>query len=285
MIVNEKQVFRNAHWAEELTQNGIVKVAFLNEDELHNLRSFYGSMHPNGEPSTMYDGIHMTIWDSDLDYKLKIRDGIKAIIEPAFERNFMNYRAISQQFIVKRKGNDTTFPIHQDWAIVDEEKYFSLNIWIPLQDVDEKNGAMWIVKRSHKIGNKVRGAGVLFPDYIPYIEQLKPHMTSFAMKAGEALIFYHSTIHGSPHNQSNEPRVTIQVTLVPKEAPMHVYFQKSKDTPIELHHPMDDFSFYYDNIREESTWRQPTNVPVGLVNAADSNENVGIESLLNRISH
>jgi len=261
MLAKEEDIFKLEELAAQLKEDGVIKIPFLNADELNKLNEFYNQLHPDGNPPAMYDGIHMTIWHSDLNYKLKIRDEIKEILKPSFERNFQDYRAISQQFIVKQKGEKTIFPIHQDWSIVDEEKYFSLNIWIPLQDVDESNGAMWIVKGSHKIGNKVRGAGVLFPDFYSSIEKLKPYTTSFPMKAGEALIFYHSTIHGSPHNQSENPRITIQVTLLPQEAPMHIYFQKDDNSPLEIHNPVDDFNFYYNQIREDSQTIPPTNSP------------------------
>ena len=184
MKVSEFSVFKNPEYAESLIKDGVVKIPFLSVEQLSELNDFYVEMHPNDDLPALYDGIHMTIWHSDLAYKLKVRDTIKQIISDAFEENFINYRALSQQFIIKKQGSETTFPIHQDWAIVDEEKYFSLNIWIPLHDVDERNGAMWIVKGSHKIGNTIRGAGILFPNYQPYLDELKPYMTSFNMKAG-----------------------------------------------------------------------------------------------------
>lgn len=262
MTVSELDVFRNKTSAETLKSDGVVKIPFLNEEELNHLKDFYQSMHPSGEPPMMIDGIHMTIWHSDIDYKLKVRDGIKEIIKPAFERTFTNYRAISQQFIVKRKGEDTTFPIHQDWAIVDESKYFSLNIWIPLQDVDEKNGAMWIVKRSQQIQRKIRGGGYLFPNYYGVLKELKPYMTSYPMRAGEALLFYHSTIHGSPVNQSPQPRIVLQVSVLPENVPLQIYFQKDATSPLEVHQPKDDFNFYYQNIREDSEKMPPSPQPV-----------------------
>lgn len=258
MNVSEFQVFKNQDFAKTLVKDGVVKIPFLSNQQLKQLNDFYLEMHPDDNLPALYDGIYMTIWHSDLDYKLKVRDTIKQIISAAFEENFIKYRALSQQFIIKKPGKETTFPIHQDWAIVDEEKYFSLNIWIPLHDVNEKNGAMWIVKGSHNIERKIRGAGILFPDYTQMIEELKPYMTSFDMNAGEALIFYHSTIHGSPHNQSEESRKVIQVSLLPQEAPMQVYFQKNENSPLEIHLPEEDFNFKYEKIREDSFTTPPT---------------------------
>jgi hypothetical protein len=265
MKLSEDNVFKNKAFAYELQELGVVKIPFLSDTELSELNQFYNNEHPTGQPPTMYDGIHMTTWHKNLDYKLHIKSQLKKIIDPACERVFVNYRAISQQFIVKLQGNETTFPIHQDWAIVDENKYFSLNLWIPLQDVDEKNGSMYIVRGSHKINKKIRGAGILFPNYHQYLDFLKPQMIQFDVKAGEALIFYHSTIHGSPYNQCENARKVVQVSVLPKEAPIQIYFQSEKDSPLEIHHPEDDFNFYYNDIREESETRPPTDKPSELV--------------------
>lgn len=246
-------------WLEgQLAEDGVIKIPFLTDPELEQIRKLYDETHGEGDPPSMYDGIHMTIWHKDRAYKLRINRHLKHILKAACERTFKDYRAISQQFIAKRKGPETTFPIHQDWSIVDEYKYRSFNLWIPLQDVDESNGAMWIVKGSHNIKRKIRGAGYLFPNYYPALEELKRHMTSYSMKAGEALLFFHNTLHGSPYNANDGYRVATQISIIPEDAPLQVYFQKGANEPLEVHHPADDFTFYYDRIREESEVRPPT---------------------------
>ena len=251
---------------EQLLQNdGVIKIPFLTDSELQELNDLYTETHGNSDPPSMYDGIHMTIWHGDRAYKMGINRALKQLLKNACDRTFKDYRAISQQFIVKRKGLDTTFPIHQDWSIVDEHRYRSFNLWIPLQDVDETNGAMWIVKGSQNINRRVRGAGYLFPNYYPVLEALRPRMTSFTMHGGEALIFYHSTLHGSPFNASEGRRAVVQISIVPEHAQLQIYFQRGKGQPLEVHHPADDFTFFYDKIREESEVRPPTGKPSDLL--------------------
>jgi hypothetical protein len=258
-------LLKDSNLETQLDQDGVIKIPFLTTDELTQIKNLYIRYHGEDDPPSMYDGIHMTIWHSDIAYKMEINTELKKILKAACERTFQNYRALSEQFIAKRKGTDTTFPIHQDWSIVDETKHKSFNLWIPLQDVDESNGAMWIVKGSHKIKRKVRGAGYLFPNYYPVLEELKPMMTSFNMHAGEALIFFHNTLHGSPSNKTNSQRVVTQISIVPEDAQLQIYFQKSEADSLEVHHPADAFTFYYDRIREESELRPPTGKPTELL--------------------
>lgn len=243
-----------------LQNEGVVKIPFLLAEELKAIKGLYRDLHGDNDPPAMFDGIHMTIWCNDMDYKLRIKNELNRLLASAYNRIFKNYRAISHQFIVKRQGQDTTFPVHQDWSIVDENRFVSFNMWVPLQDVDQSNGAMWIIKKSHNIKRKIRGAGYLFPNYISILPDLRPYMTNYAMQAGEALLFYHNTIHGSPANTSNGTRAVLQSSIIPEDAPLHIYFQKDELSGLEVHHPADDFTYYYKNLREDSVMRPPTTV-------------------------
>ncbi len=268
----------------QLEQDGVVRIPFLTQEELAEVQAFYKGLHGGGNPPALYDGIHMTIWSPDLSYKLKIKENLERILATACERNFKNYRAVNQQFIVKLKGEETTFPVHQDWSIVDESKYTSFNIWVPLQDVNENNGAMWILKKSHNINRPVRGAGYLFPNYNPILEELKKRSTVFSMKAGEALIFFLNTIHGSPANQSENERVVIQSAILPDEASFQIYHQPEPGLALEVHHPKDDFTYHYERLREDSMVKAPTDNGFELLESYVNNP-VTLEEVLEAISH
>ncbi|MBI1286599.1 MAG: hypothetical protein GC178_03380 [Flavobacteriales bacterium] len=260
MVTNDIVIEKK--FSDDLVKYGVVRIPFLTPDELQQVKDFYAEMHQGMEPPTMYSRIHMTIWHSDLEYKLKVYEGLKAILQPACDRAFQNYRAISHQFIVKMPGAETDFPVHQDWSIVDEYKYPSFNLWLALHDVDESNGAMWVVHGTHNLNRKVRGPGYLFPDYTGILDELRPSMSQYPLKAGQAALFYHSTVHGSPRNLSNEPRIAVQVSIIPKEAPLQVYFQRTPNDKLEVHRPEDNFAFGYEKVREESFTRPPTDSPV-----------------------
>lgn len=248
-------------FCDDLVKYGVVRVPFLSPSELRQIKDFYDEIHQGQDPPTMYSNIHMTIWHSDLDYKMKVYEGLKVLLQPACDRAFQNYRAISHQFIVKMPGSETDFPVHQDWSIVDESKYQSFNLWIALHDVDESNGAMWVVHGTHNLNRKVRGPGYLFPDYTGILNELRPSMTQYPLREGQAALFYHSTVHGSPRNLSNKPRIAVQVSIVPQDAPLQIYFQRSAGDSLEVHRPSDDFAFGYEKVREESVVRPPTDSP------------------------
>ncbi len=251
-------LFQDQNLQKELEQNGFVVISLLNNNEVENLRNFYFEIHNNAEPPHFTENIHMTTWCEDLDYKLSISNGLKKLLSEASENYFKNYRRLNHVFIVKKSGQQTTFKVHQDWSVVDETKYQSVNVWLPLHDVDENTGALWVLKGSHKINRKIRGAGYLFPDYGNYTKELEKAAVSIKLKAGEAIVFYHSVIHGSPPNLSNKNREAACFSVIPKDAPLCIYFQPTSGSALEQHAPDDDFMFRYKELRVESVLKPPS---------------------------
>ena len=118
LLINDEQ-------GKLLKRDGVIKIPFLTDSELQAIRNFYLAEHGSDDPPSMYDGIHMTIWHGDLEYKLRIKNTLGQLLKAACSRTFRAYRAVTPQFIVKRPGAETVFPVHQDWSIVDENNYVS----------------------------------------------------------------------------------------------------------------------------------------------------------------
>lgn len=246
----------------ELKENGYVVIPFLNPEEVGKLNAFYGEVNHHMEPPDFIEDIHMTTWCRDFEYKERISSTLMELFSKASENYFENCRRLNNVFIVKRSGKQTTFKVHQDWNIIDETKYESVNVWIPLHDVDEKSGALWVLKGSHRINRKIRGAGYLFPDYGPYYEDLQANAISVSLKAGQAIVFYHSVIHGSPPNLAADCRKAACFSVIPEQAPLCIYFQPSATDPLLQYEPDDRFIFRYNSLRTESLVKPPAETPV-----------------------
>ena len=256
------QLLEDTELERQLQENGYVVVPFLDAEELDALRDFYQGIHPNDELPTWIENIHMTSWCHDLNYKLEVKKRTAEITKSSAERFFHRCRFLNHVFIVKKSGKATVFKVHQDWNVVDESKYRSVNIWIPLWDVNAKSGALWILPGSHRINRPIRGAGYLFPDYGEHLAILEKFAVSVDLTAGQAVIFYHSVIHGSPPNLVNRNRAALAFSALPVEAPLCIYFQKSVGAPLEQHAPADDFMYLYQSLRTETLERPPTEKPV-----------------------
>lgn len=262
----------------ELDAKGYVQMPFLSQEELEELRAFYAELHPGGEPPEKIEGIHMTTWCSDFGYKMKVAGFLDTLYQRACDENFEQYRRLNNVFIVKESGKGTTFKVHQDWNVVDENENFAINVWVPLHDVDSSSGALWVLEGSHKINRHVRGSAYLFPDYSAFYPELEKAAKSVSLKAGHAIVFYLNIIHGSPPNLAEEPRKATCFSIIPKDAPLTIYFQKKAGDPLEIHSPPDDFMYRYTHLRTETFERPPDDQPVALMDS-HINEPVRLEEL------
>lgn len=255
-----RPLFKNPEYQEQIDAKGFVTLPFIGEKELEELRSFYHEIHPNGAPGKI-DGIHMTTWCEDFEYKMRVANRLAEIYRKPCEDVFQDYRTLNNVFIVKDPG-ETPFKVHQDWNVVDEKENFAINVWIPLHDITLNEGGLWLVEGSHKIKRNVRGSAYLFPDYSEFLDELENAATSVNLKAGEAIIFYLNAIHGSPPNKGNVERIATCFSVIPKDAPLTIYFQKQAGDPLEVHEPSDDFMYRYKHLRTETFERAPTEKPV-----------------------
>ena len=111
------------------------------------------------------------------------------------------------QFVTKlpdAASGKSEFPWHQDNGYVAIEPATNVTIWIALDDVDEKNGCVWVMPKSHLHGlldHKSKSAESwhltldVEGDGIPAI-----------LKAGEAVAFTGLTLHRSKLNYTDKPR-------------------------------------------------------------------------------
>ncbi len=271
-------LFKDKLLQTELEKNGFVVIPFLNPFEVQKLNNFYNSVHKEEDPPNFIEDIHMTTWCPDFDYKMKVSNNLMEIFSGASQSFFKNFRRLNNVFIVKKSGKETVFKVHQDWNVIDETKYQSVNVWVPLHDVDENSGALWVLKGSHRINRNIRGAGYLFPGYDKYIKELEKAAISVKLKAGQAIVFYHSVIHGSPSNLSGHNRVAACFSIIPKEAPLCIYFQPTIDSELQRHEPKDDFMFSYERLRVDAALKPPTGEPVK-VGPPYQNKKVELEEL------
>lgn len=245
----------------ELEHRGVATIPFLHPDELAAVRAFFAQLQSEHELHYTH-GMHMTLWHSDLSFKQIIKEALTKLLQPAFERNFANCRRLNNIFIVKRAHTTGEFAMHNDWSIVDESKYKSINVWIALQDTTPQNGGLWILEGSHKIDMPIRGGAALLPRFEHIAEELKPYYTPINVQAGEAVLFYHKTIHGSYPNQTKKDRVVCTFTIIPSEAPLQICFQKDENSPLEIYEPADDFNYKYNDLLEDTNTFAPGKHPM-----------------------
>lgn len=187
---------------------------FLNSAQVASLLEVFNNNHNWKEYK---GGMFYSLYSQDLLYRKKIHEEIGAVLKPLLNDYFKDYKVIINSFVVKLSGPESEFYLHQDTTGLDENKYSPLNLWIPLVDVDEENGCLGIIEKSHHFFTPYRS--ISFPAPFDHIQStVKQYLRPVRMKAGEALIFDNRVLHHSYKNLSGKTRVAVVCGLFPEEA-------------------------------------------------------------------
>lgn len=113
-----------------------------------------------------------------------------------------NVRLYWDQSVYKKPGNPEDFPYHQDNGYTFIEPQIYLTCWIPLLDVDERNGCPWVVPGLHKLGTLRHESTPLG------FQCLRSHAEEIATpaRAGDIVVFSSLTPHKTGPNLSDETR-------------------------------------------------------------------------------
>ncbi|MCS6819198.1 MAG: phytanoyl-CoA dioxygenase family protein [Chitinophagales bacterium] len=217
MINPHRTILRDAQYDTLLREEGFAVIPFLDKDEVDDLVQIFREAHPQ-----KVEGFYASAHLSDISLRKKLSENIKAILNSAFEKWFLQCKLLGGSFVVKAAGFDETLQPHQDWNIVDEKKFRSFNIWIPLIDLHSDNGTILVMPHSHRWLATYRHASI--PCAFKEIHGLLlQHMKPLYLKAGEALVYDHALLHASLPNKSQEPRIACACGVIPAEAEMMLF--------------------------------------------------------------
>lgn len=214
-----------------LSREGFVVLPGLLTDALPALRDLYaraeaGLMTRADWRSRGFDEL---MYATAPELRREAQRALAALVAPAVARAFGDVRvAVGNLFVKRRAAPGSRVPLHQDFAIVDERAgAMSAQLWSPLVDVAEANGALGVVARSHRVANPFRAQGDASP-FAAWADVLeRERFERLALRAGDAVVFTGRTLHGSPPNRSNADRPALGCMLVPRAEPLLHYVRRS----------------------------------------------------------
>lgn len=199
---------------EKIHTRGFDVQAFLNPEQVGQLKNLFDAHHDWAEDK---GGMFYSVYSRDLNYRQEIHQKIGEILAPLLSSRFKDYKVMINSFVVKLSGPESEFYLHQDTTGLDEYKHSPLNLWIPLVDVDEENGCLGLIEKSHHFFTPFRS--ISFPAPFDHIQAtVKQYLKPVRMEAGEALIFDNRVLHHSYKNLSGQTRVAVVCGLFPQEA-------------------------------------------------------------------
>lgn len=240
---NIAQVFRDPEMHAAFQREGFVVVDLLKPEELERMRDIYKGYHPEAEP-----GFFTTTFNQDPAHRTSVHRDIRSVVIRPIEELFENFNIHFCSFITKAPGPKSELILHQDMSLVDEERFNGINIWCPLVDLTEENGAIQLLPRSHRIFPTYRGASL--PDIYDGVEdEVKARMQSLFLKAGQAVIFDQSIMHYSPPNLSEEVRPVINTFVSHQDARIIISWTHPEQMPgkVERFLQAEDFMMNFKN--------------------------------------
>ena len=239
-------IFRDTEIQQQFDIDGYVLFDFITEEQAKAIGEKFYQLH-----DTIPAGFYADAFSPDDELKREIFEHTEAIIQPTFDRFFKDYKKLGSTFLCKGVGLEGNVNVHQDWMTVDENKYYTGTIWIPVQDTNEENGALRVIPGSHTFFDSYRSNNIPV-SYYGSEKLLWENMLTINMKAGQALVINHAIIHGSSPNLSAKERLVIAYGITCKDAKLQFYHMepKSNDNFIEKFDMPDDFFLKYYNIGE-----------------------------------
>lgn len=227
--------FWDAEKTEQLKTDGYAVFDLLDEKMIDELSKLFHAYHEK-QPEGFYATTHL----EDKAKRKEISEELHRRLLDKIAVHFENINLLGGAFISKSPGQKGILPLHQDWNLVDESTARSYNLWIPLVDVNEENGAMRLLPASHNKQKTFRGPNVA-PVLYQISSEVDKHMFSLNMKKGQAVMYDHALWHSSPQNKTNELRLALVMGVLPLNEEMKYYHQNGNEVEEYTSNP--DFFF------------------------------------------
>lgn len=188
---------------------GWLTVPLLSDSEAEDMISIFNNFHRKK------NDIHaFTLCSPNYEMKKEIFMILKEYFTPKLNLVFSSYRLTGGNFYFKASHSSFNIvPPHQDWTFVDEKANFSINVWIPLVDMNKLNGAYHIIEGSHRWEFTYRGSNI--PSACSNMQFSFDNLKYLPAKKGEAIIYDHRLVHATPPNISDVDRIAIVLNLIP----------------------------------------------------------------------
>ena len=243
-----RNIFKNSELQKQFDKDGFVVLPLLESNEVNKLLDYYKNQNFDNKIEA---GFHISLDNQNQDLVKEVGSKIKEVLVPKTTDLLDDCKVFTASYVIKEPGLQNIVPPHQDWTFVDESQFCSATIWTALVDVTEKNGALGVIRGSHKIFDHKRSSPSpqSKSPLSDHIFTLFPFVEVIEMKAGESLIFNNSLIHASPPNLSDQARIAVGIGITQSEAQLNHFYQNPTSGKLEEFVVDEDFYTWFNNKR------------------------------------
>lgn len=240
---NKIGIFSDSALQEQFHDEGYVIVPFISQAQIDELFAIYKKCYPEG-----VEGFFSTTFANNVEHRELVNRSIREVCSKEINDLFHDFKILFSSFIVKAPGENSRLIMHQDMTLVDEDYFSGINIWCPMVDLNETNGAIEVLPKSHRFYKTYRGSSI--PDIYDNVkDEVRSLMKPCYLKAGEAIIFDQSIIHNSPPNLSETERPTINTFVAHADAKIKICYwdKENHGDNVEIFEQEDDFLAKFEN--------------------------------------
>lgn len=221
--MSTKRLFRDAALEDEFGRNGYVILDLLDRAEVARLRGEYDRLMASRALGQGRENLYESSRAHDLEWNLEVNAAIRQALVGGAGRYFQNHEFFGGTFLLKIPGA-TQMALHQDWSVVEEDRYQSLFVWCPLVDTRPENGGLFVLPGSHAYFRNYR-SGNMPSRRIPPEGRLKDHVVDLMLPAGRAVAYADRLFHGSHANTTSDMRIVATSRVNQQDAEL-VYYHK-----------------------------------------------------------
>ncbi len=222
--MTKPSVFKDPSLQKQFDENGFVKFKLLSAEQVELLHRFYFDTQSAHETVIEKRKFHATN-DTDNAQLIGSADAfIKGVMLPEIEKHFYNYKTIAANYLVKQASEQSVLGPHQDLRFVDEQAFYSFNVWVATTATNRHNGGLRFLKGSHLFFDTIRPLPTYPWKYRNVEPLIEKNFTDVETEIGDCVVLNHACIHASYPNLSNHIRVAAIIAMVPQDAEIVHYF-------------------------------------------------------------
>lgn len=231
--------FRDPALQARLEADGYVVIPLLDKEAVERLTRDIPTLCPPDLDANIFDQWSY-LSHFDRERRQAISNHVKAALDPAIDE-LMTGTQLHVGSVLQRGENAQALKPHQHPpAIADFSD--GLVCWCPLVDCDARSGALQVVPRSHGLLRHVLRPGTPYA-WHGLADEIDDYLVTLPVRAGEAVFFYESLIHGSAPNLRQRTRVALVAHLIAEDA-VPAFFADSEDRPgeVDIYRSPDEFA-------------------------------------------
>jgi ectoine hydroxylase-related dioxygenase (phytanoyl-CoA dioxygenase family) len=284
--MSKPRVFKSEQLQKEFDENGFVKFRMFKPEQIRRLADYYRQTKTAHETIIDKKKFHATNETDNAALIAGADQLIKEVMMEEVDKHFFNYKTIAANYLVKQASEQSVLGPHQDLRFVDEERYYSFNLWVATEPTTKANGCLRFLKGSHRFYNTIRPLPTYPWKYRSVEKLIEENFTDVTTEVGDCVVLNHACIHASYPNLTNRVRVAAILAMVPAEASIVHYFLPEGNESNEV----EEYAMTLQDFVNLKSGQRPQHAPLlrkfkydfSAVNELDFRNKLGVEANKNK---